>query len=469
MHLVLALAVAVQAAAGAPSRPAPAASTDRAPHSAQEPGADTSQLVLYRYWRSPNLTALVGFVRIPLGRLTFSPVANGNTQSATYAVRLTFTDDKGNVLHQERWSRQVVTPKGPIPATAVAVENLAVDLVPGAYRLDMAVADSVTGDSVHLSRQVTTAATKPLVGDLLLAKEIRRLREGESAAPGQLQRGNVLITPDLQRVIPANQPSLALYTEVYPPAGRADTTATVTLVLDGENGFHQERPIGRRRYPAGGGLEMLQLPLGGIRPGPYTLSVRFGYPDTTFSTQQSFTVVPAVEARAVGGLFDGKTEAQIDSLFEVSGYVATKEDVRFYRSLTGDAKRRYLERMWARLDTTPNTPNEVYERYMERVAFANREFKEKTRPGWATERGRIYILHGPPAERYTRPVTGREGYARPFEVWKYSEGRADKYVFYDQSGGGTYQLVYSTDKTEPGVPNWERLFDQETLEFIQSF
>lgn len=469
MHLVLALAVAAQASAFAPPRPAPAPSMDAAARSAPQQGADTSQLVLYRFWRSPNLTAIVGFVRIPLSRLTFASAPAANTQAATYAVRLSFSDEKGNVLHRERWSRQVVTPKGTIPPTAVAVENLSVDLVPGAYELQLTVADSASGDSVQIARRLTTDATKPLVGDLLLASEIRPLREGEIAAPGQLQRGKVLITPNLQRVIPSNQPSLAMYTEVYPPKGPADSMATVTLVLEGQDGFHQERQVGRRRYPEGGGLEMLQLPLGGIRPGPYTLSLRVGYPDTTFSARQTFTVVPAVEAAAVGSLFEGKSDAEIDSLFAVSAYVATKDDERFYKSLSGEAKRRYLERFWARLDPTPNTPNELYERYMERVAYANKEFRERTRPGWATERGRIYILHGRPAERYERPVTGREGTSRPFEIWKFTEGRGDKYVFYDMSGAGTYQLVYTTDKTEPGVANWQRYFDQETLQLIQSF
>jgi hypothetical protein len=47
--------------------------------------------------------------------------------------------------------------------------------------------------------------------------------------------------------------------------------------------------------------------------------------------------------------------------------------------------------------------NEYRTLFWERVSEANRTFMDSPRPGWMTDRGKIYILYGPPTSVEDRP------------------------------------------------------------------
>lgn len=81
-------------------------------------------------------------------------------------------------------------------------------------------------------------------------------------------------------------------------------------------------------------------------------------------------------------------------------YILTREEKREYRKLEGDLERSaYIERFWARRDPDPATiVNEYRQFFWERVREANRQFVDSAYPGWKTDRGKIYILYGPPNE-----------------------------------------------------------------------
>lgn len=81
-------------------------------------------------------------------------------------------------------------------------------------------------------------------------------------------------------------------------------------------------------------------------------------------------------------------------------YIAEKKEVKLYRKLRSDEERAlFIERFWARRDPTPETlTNEYREEFWERVAHANERFLDSARPGWHTDRGKIYILYGPPQD-----------------------------------------------------------------------
>jgi GWxTD domain-containing protein len=81
-------------------------------------------------------------------------------------------------------------------------------------------------------------------------------------------------------------------------------------------------------------------------------------------------------------------------------YLLESIDVREYRALTDDARRAaWISAFWDRLDPTPETFfNERRFEYWSRLEAVNRLFTESTRPGWMTDRGKIYLLLGPPDE-----------------------------------------------------------------------
>ncbi len=111
-------------------------------------------------------------------------------------------------------------------------------------------------------------------------------------------------------------------------------------------------------------------------------------------------------------------------------YIITAEELDAFKHLTNDEERdQFIEQFWLRRDPTPDTPeNEYREEHYRRIAEANEKFPAGM-PGWRTDRGRIYIIWGPPNDidrhptggYYERPMEegGGDTSTFPFEVWHY--------------------------------------------------
>jgi GWxTD domain-containing protein len=111
-------------------------------------------------------------------------------------------------------------------------------------------------------------------------------------------------------------------------------------------------------------------------------------------------------------------------------WIITPEELTAFKALSNDEERdAFIEQFWQRRDPTPDTEeNEFKEEHYRRIAYANEHFSAG-RAGWRTDRGRIYIVFGPPDEieshpsggTYDRPMEegGGETSTYPFEKWRY--------------------------------------------------
>ena len=137
-------------------------------------------------------------------------------------------------------------------------------------------------------------------------------------------------------------------------------------------------------------------------------------------------------------------------------YIITPEERAAWKKLTTDAEReQFIEAFWERRNPNPGSPeNEYKEEYYRRIAYANEHFASGI-PGWRTDRGRIYIMYGPPDEieshpsggTYLRPQSegGGETSTFPFEDWRYRyiDGIGTNIIleFVDPSMSGEYHLT----------------------------
>jgi len=124
-------------------------------------------------------------------------------------------------------------------------------------------------------------------------------------------------------------------------------------------------------------------------------------------------------------------------LFKVR-YIITKEERKIFLELPDEEKAKFREEFWKRRDPTPDTEeNEFKIEYYKRIERSNELFSGEGKPGWLTDRGRIYILFGPPTDRMTYPMqTGP--YGRCQETWLYGNFPI---IFIDRFCNGTYRLV----------------------------
>ena len=143
-------------------------------------------------------------------------------------------------------------------------------------------------------------------------------------------------------------------------------------------------------------------------------------------------------------------------LDEDLAYIITSEERGAFLHLSTDEEReQFIEQFWLRRDPTPDTvENEFKEEHYRRIAYANERFTSG-RPGWMTDRGHIYIIHGRPDEvephptggtYYQSPEEGRDSFvAFPYELWRYNrlEGIGNNIIleFVDLNGTGDYRLT----------------------------
>lgn len=142
-------------------------------------------------------------------------------------------------------------------------------------------------------------------------------------------------------------------------------------------------------------------------------------------------------------------------------YIITGGERQTFNSLTTDEEReQFIEQFWERRNPSPGSPeNEFREEYYRRIAYANERFHSGF-PGWKTDRGRVYIMYGPPDEREEHPTGGRvrrpmlQGggtySAYPYENWRYRYidgiGTNIELEFVDPTGTGEYRLAMSPEE-----------------------
>ncbi|MCP2598666.1 GWxTD domain-containing protein, partial [Candidatus Aminicenantes bacterium AC-335-L06] len=128
--------------------------------------------------------------------------------------------------------------------------------------------------------------------------------------------------------------------------------------------------------------------------------------------------------------------------------IMTEIEKKVFLSLTSDKERDlFIQLFWKQRDPTPGTPrNEFYEEYQRRLNYVDRMFgRGSVKRGRETERGKIYLLLGPPLERQ---VFDTYSNLYPCELWYYKgkpEWGLPPYfylIFYQPQGIGEYKLYH---------------------------
>ena len=142
-------------------------------------------------------------------------------------------------------------------------------------------------------------------------------------------------------------------------------------------------------------------------------------------------------------------------------YIITPEERHTFLHLsTNEEREQFIEAFWQRRNPDPDSAENTYkEEHYRRIAYANEHFASGI-PGWKTDRGKIYIMWGPPDEidahptggTWDRPMDqgGGETTTYAFEDWRYRylEGIGEnvELEFVDPTGTGEYHLT--TDPSE---------------------
>jgi GWxTD domain-containing protein len=144
-------------------------------------------------------------------------------------------------------------------------------------------------------------------------------------------------------------------------------------------------------------------------------------------------------------------------------WIITDEEKKAFMQLSNEEEReQFIEAFWDRRNPNPDSEdNEFKDEHYRRIEYANERFAAGM-PGWMTDRGRIYIVYGPPDEieshpsggTYERPLEegGGETSTYPFEDWRYRyiEGIGQEVIieFVDDCQCGAYEMTMDRSKKD---------------------
>jgi len=136
-----------------------------------------------------------------------------------------------------------------------------------------------------------------------------------------------------------------------------------------------------------------------------------------------------------------KKDPLSDSFFEKTRLIMTDEEVSVYRRLPDrTSKEEFITEFWKSRDPDPGTEeNEFKQEFEERVRYANMWFgtfnpdrgrdspaARHSKDGWNTDRGRVYIVLGPPEEIFVSAQDGLPEY--------HPDGRRDRKISMEEHG-----------------------------------
>lgn len=124
---------------------------------------------------------------------------------------------------------------------------------------------------------------------------------------------------------------------------------------------------------------------------------------------------------------------------DVRWIITDQERAQFLTLKSDRARDQFVTEFWEHRNPTPSSPHNAFkEEHYRRLAFANQHFAARTQ-GDETDRGRIYIVYGPPDE-----ITSHSESQSPSQIWYYRHLNQREHVmfrFVDGCRCGDYKLV----------------------------
>ncbi len=367
-----------------------------------------------------DTTYAVLHIEVPYAELSFRKTDDA-LESAFDLIVHVFRGDRqvGGDVWSERVAaagRADLTGRG-----ARFVKDIPFALQPGEYQFDVRVSEARAGQEGRLCLRLEVPLRAP--GRLLLSSVL----VGECGLTGSIRE--LRRDPRISGEIEERLSAVCAYLEAYRDEGGADSlTVGWTLRASTGEAVRKGRLV-RGSTGATTGLAW-EIELGDLWLDIYRLEV----------------VVEAAGQQASGSAsiaLRSESDPALAAFFRdglgVLAYIADEEEFAPLRMAAPDDRQRRWDEFWAKRDPTPGDGhNEFKEEFFRRLHFANREFTV-LRPGWKTDRGRTYIVHGPPDDVRREPYYSG---GRSVEVWYYDRlGR--RFVFVDRTGYGDYELRWS--------------------------
>ncbi|NOY78439.1 MAG: GWxTD domain-containing protein [Calditrichaeota bacterium] len=356
-------------------------------------------------------------ITVPYDELIFVRVDSGFQASYSFSIYL-FDQKKKDILFKKQWDRTVFVRTFEETNLQSNLDSFQTEILrsPGKYRLVFMVEDAHVKKPFYKEIPITIKDFKTLplgISSIILQDSLLHTEEkGVSFQPNvsNIFARNFYAVFEVIKNVPGSRIILfQIRNRENKKIFQRDT-----LRVSGEKRLFRFAPLVR---------------VDSLKSGSYWVEALVPGERKKRTERTAFEVWKAME-------FD--SEGELDTAIETLVYIAPPDVFsRMKQAKSFSEKKKLFERFWKGVDPTPGTEmNELQREYYRRVTYANRHFEVLSQQGWRSDRGRIYILYGPP-DSVEHQVDNQ---SRDYEIWRYNQLKR-KFVFFDQSGNGNYRLI----------------------------
>lgn len=358
-------------------------------------------------------------------------------------------------------------------ADFMSLERIA--LPPGTYNLEVSIRDlhlpDSQPDSFTQKVEILPIQEGVFISDISFVSAYR-----PSADDNAFSKSGYDVIPYVSNYFPSGLASLMFYGEVYntnKSFGTDQPFVTSICILDANASVLDEcRKIKREKsqviVPMLQSLDISKLPSGEYK---LRIEIRDKENKVVAIKERNFTRsnIPVVASenteiprQVVLNSFAGRYTNQ-DSLYNIlaahlpiSGTLERTTIDNQLKTADLQTQQSFFYSFWYKRN--PSNPEAAWRDYEKQLAEVQEVFGTKVKPGWKTDRGRVYLQYGPPN---TRAIRHNNPDYFPFEIWHYYETNNKlhdrRFLFYDTSLGGDFELLHSD------APNETKNFEWKTL------
>ncbi|MCK5147107.1 GWxTD domain-containing protein [bacterium] len=390
-------------------------------------------------------------------------------------VEFKILQDQKTVV-SEKWKVQgtAVDLSEGIPMVSI-LDKISYIVSSGEYTVKLKVRDLsnyLYADSIEFKTNITAPrGDNPYISDIQLASQIQR---GVQDRSNLFYKNTLLVIPNPGKLYGSSVRFLYFYAETYQLTSIKDSSNYLFeyVITDGDNLRipNIEAKSILRQQSVEASVETGLFRVDSIASGTYNLKLTIKTENGNLLSEKStsfYIYNPDISRDALienmdwNKLFEisefaEMDEERVDDEMEYIKYVATDKERNECEHITElDLKRRWLFKFWKKRDSNIATPiNEFRLEYMTRVNYSNNKFSGFKRAGWLSDRGRVYIIYGPPSYIDPHPY---ETNRRPYTIWSYSELQDGvEFVFIDFHSNREFRLVHSDLLGEIQNYSWDQ-------------
>jgi GWxTD domain-containing protein len=262
---------------------------------------------------------------------------------------------------------------------------------------------------------------------VLLASAITKDTSG-----GYLCKGDLRVVPRPSHLFKEKDKNLFAYFELYEPdTARAPLVVTYEIIDSSGRALRRVSQSVEKKYrtqPVNAGLNIQNLDA-----GSYSFRV------TVSDSGAGRVLERNVPFRVRRHVIEPVSYEGLPYYEEIEYFVSARE-YGYFKSLDKAGKASFLKKFWSKRD---------YYAIADKFDYAREKYQEGNKPGYKTDRGRIYIKYGEPDEIEEGTIDIEV--SKPYKQWDYYTGV--KFVFVDIRGTNEYTLIWTNAPDERSQPS----------------